>query len=345
MEYRQLGRSGLRVSVLSLGTMPFGGHQRAEKGNIEPQRGASDLRSSAGCGRQPRRQRRHLRLRPRRGDAWKVLEGRRDKVLIATKCRAVVGDGPNDGGLSRHHIIESLERSLRRLGTDHVDLYQTHGWDGQTPLEETLRALDQLVSDGKVRYLGSSNLSAWHLMKSLAVADRLSTEQFVSQQIYYSILDRDAENELVPVSIDQGVGILIWGPLAGGLLSGKYQRGIDDRKLLGWKEPPVADPGRIYDIVDVVKEVANEHGATPAQVSLAYILTKPGVTSAILGPRRDDQMATALEGAELRLTEEDLARLDAASLRPRPYPQWHQAWSAIDRLSAADATLLKPNSR
>ena len=327
--------------IETLGTMPFGGHQRTEKGNIEVNEARRILDRSIDAGVNLVDSADVYGYGRAEETLGKVIEGRRNKVLIATKCRAVVGDGPNDGGLSRHHIIESLEGSLRRLGTDHVDLYQTHGWDGQTSVDETMRALDQLVSDGKVRYIGCSNLAAWHIMKSLAAADRLATERFVSQQIYYSILDRDAENELVPIAIDQGVGILIWGPLAGGLLSGKYQRGTDDAKLLAWKEPPVPDPNRIYDIVDVVKDVAEAHGATPAQVSLAYILTKPGVTSAILGPRREDQMVTALEAADLQLTAGDLARLDAVSLRPRPYPQWHQAWSAIDRLSAADATIFK----
>jgi aryl-alcohol dehydrogenase-like predicted oxidoreductase len=345
VQYRQLGRSGLRVSVLSLGTMPFGGHQRSEKGNIEVNEARRILDRSLDAGVNLIDSADVYGYGRAEETVGKIIEGRRDRLLIATKCRAIVSDGPNDGGLSRYHIIQSLERSLRRLGTDHVDLYQTHGWDGQTAIDETVRALDQLVSDGKVRYLGCSNLAAWHLMKSLAVSDRLLAERFVSQQIYYSILDRDAENELVPVAIDQGVGILIWGPLAGGLLSGKYQRGVDDAKLIAWKEPPIQDPGRIYDILDVVREIADAHQSSPAQVSLAYILSKPGITSAILGPRREDQMVTALQAVELQLTAEDLARLDAVSVRPRPYPQWHQAWSAIDRLSPADETLFRSESR
>ena len=167
----------------------------------------------ARCRSQPRRYRGRVRSRAGRGNRGETIAGRRDRLLIASKCRAVVGDGPNDGGLSRHHIIESVERSLRRLGTDHIDLYQAHGWDGETATDETVRALDQLVQDGKVRYLGCSNYSAWHIMKSLGVADRLGTERFVSQQISYSIIGRDAENELVPLSLDQGVGILITGAL------------------------------------------------------------------------------------------------------------------------------------
>jgi aryl-alcohol dehydrogenase-like predicted oxidoreductase len=345
VEYRQLGRSGLRVSALSLGTMPFGGHQRPEKGNIEVDQARRILDRALEAGVNLVDTADIYGLGRAEETVGKIIEGRRDRLLLATKCRAVVGDGPNDGGLSRYHIIDALERSLRRLGTDHIDLYQTHGWDGQTAIDETVRALDQLVSDGKVRYLGCSNLAAWHLMKYLGMSDHMLAERFVSQQIYYSILDRDAENELVPLSIDQGVGILVWGPLAGGLLSGKYKRGEDDDKLLAWKEPPIQEPNRIYDIVDVVRDVSDAHRTTPAQVSLAYILTKPGVTSAILGPRREDQIVTALEATDLRLTVEDLARLDAVSSRPRPYPQWHQAWSAIDRLGPGDETLFKADLR
>ncbi len=340
MEYRQLGRSGLRVSKLSLGTMPFGGHQRAEKGNVDVAAAQRMLDMAVDGGVNFLDTADVYGLGRAEETVGEIVQGRRDKVLLATKVRAIVGDGPNDGGLSRFHIIEGVERSLKRLRTDHVDLLQTHGWDGQTSLEETIRALDQLVADGKVRYLGCSNMSAWHVMKSLGVADRLGAERYVSQQLYYSLIDRDIENEHVPLSIDQGLGILVWGPLAGGLLSGKYQRGIDDGKLLAWKEPPISDPNRVYDLVDVVREVGTHHDATPAQTALAYILAKPGVSSAILGPRREDQLATALAAAELLLTAEELAQLDAASRRPLPYPQWHQTWSAIDRLSPADATLL-----
>jgi aryl-alcohol dehydrogenase-like predicted oxidoreductase len=339
MEYRQLGRSGLRVSVLSLGTLPFGGHQRATVGNVDVAEAGRMLDMALDAGVNLVDTADVYGLGRAEQVVGEIIRGRRDRLLLATKCRAVVGDSPNDGGLSRHHIIRSLEQSLRRLGTDHIDLYQAHGWDGETPVDETLRALDQLISDGKVRYVGCSNYSAWHVMKSLGVADRLGTDRFVSQQIYYSILDRDAENELVPVSIDQGVGILVWGPLAGGLLSGKYQRGVDDARLLAWREPPIRDPGRVYDLVDVVRQVADAYGATPAQVSLAYILRKPGVASAILGPRRVDQLASALQAVAITLSTEDLGRLDVASAPPRPYPQWHQAWSAADRPGVADADL------
>lgn len=343
MEYRQLGRSGLRVSVLALGTLPFGGHQRPEFGKVtvgEAQRmldraldagvNLIDTADVYGYGRAEE-------------TVGEIIKGRRDRLIVATKCRAIVRDAPNDGGLSRRHIIWAVEQSLRRLGTDHIDLYQAHAWDGQTPLEEQISALDQLVRDGKVRYLGCSNYSGWHLMKSLAVADRLGAQRFASQQIYYTLLGREAEHELVPISIDQGVGILVWSPLAGGLLGGDFRRGVDDERLANWREPPVADPGRVFDIVDVVREIADAHDTNPAQVSLAYILSKPGVTAAIMGPRHDDHLASALGACDLRLTSEDLTRLDAISDRPKPYPYWHQAWSATDRLSPADATLLNPS--
>jgi aryl-alcohol dehydrogenase-like predicted oxidoreductase len=344
VKYRQLGRSGLRVSVLALGTLPFGGHQREAMGKVEVPEARRMLDMALDAGVNLVDSADVYGLGRAEETVGEIIAGRRDRLLIASKCRAVVGEGPNDGGLSRHHIIESVERSLRRLGTDHIDLYQAHGWDGETATDETMRALDRLVQDGKVRYLGCSNYSAWHIMKSLGVADRLGTERFVSQQISYSIIGRDAENELVPLSLDQGVGILIWGPLAGGLLSGKYQRGIDDDRLRGWREPPVPDPARVYDVVDALREVAAAHDATPAQVSLAYILAKPAVASAILGPRRETHLAAALEAVEIALSDDEMARLDAASAVPRPYPQWHQAWSASDRPGAPDATLHHPRS-
>lgn len=339
MRYRQLGRSGLRVSVLALGTLPFGGHQRESMGKVPVPvaRRMLDVAMEAGVNLVDTAD--VYGLGRAEETVGEIIKGRRDQLVIATKCRAVVGDGPNDGGLSRHHIIESVERSLRRLGTDFIDLYQTHGWDGETATDETMRALDQLVADGKVRYLGCSNYSAWHVMKSNGLADRMGTERFVSQQVSYSIIGRDAENELVPLSLDQGVGILVWGPLAGGLLSGKYKRGVDDTTLRGWREPPVADPARIYDIVDVLRDVGVARDASPAQVSLAWTLARPGVTSAILGPRREEHLVSALEAAKLQLSPDEMARLDAASAMPRPYPQWHQAWSASDRPGAPDATL------
>lgn len=342
MEYRQLGRSGLKVSTIALGTLPFGGHQRPEFGNVpvDQARGMLDRALEAGVNLLDTADVYGYGNAER--TVGEIVAGRRDKVLIASKCRAVISDDPNAGGLSRKHIILSVEHSLRRLGTDYIDIYQAHGWDGHTPIEEIISAFDQLVRDGKVRYIGCSNFSGWHIMKSLATSDRLGAQRYVSQQIYYSLLGREAEHELVPISIDQGVGILVYSPLAGGLLGGQRERGVADDELAAWREPPVPDPTRVYDIVDVVKQVAAEHEATPAQVSLAYILTKPGVTSVIVGPRTMDHLETALPAADLQLTDSDLERLDAISALPKPYPYWHQVWSASDRLSAADLTLHTP---
>jgi aryl-alcohol dehydrogenase-like predicted oxidoreductase len=253
-----------------------------------------------------------------------VIKGRRDDVLLATKVRMAMGPGPNDAGLSRHHIVSGCEASLRRLGTDHIDLYQVHEWDGVTPLEETLEALDSLVTSGKVRYVGASNYTGWQLMKALGVSDRLGLTRFVSQQIYYSLQARDAESELVPVSIDQGLGILVWSPIAGGLLSGKYRRDQEapagSRHLGDWDEPPVHDQDKLYDTVEVLVGVGEAHGVSAARVALAYLLAKPAVTSLIVGARTEEQLADNLAAADLTLTDDEVARLDDVSAQPLRYP-------------------------
>jgi aryl-alcohol dehydrogenase-like predicted oxidoreductase len=276
-----------------------------------------------------------------------VIKGRRDDVLLATKVRMPMGPGPNDAGLSRHHLVEGCEASLRRLGTDHIDLYQVHEWDGVTPLEETLEALDSLVASGKVRYVGASNYTGWQLMKALGTSDRLGYERFVSQQIYYSLQARDAEYELVPAAIDQGLGILVWSPLAGGLLSGKYRRGQTppegSRQLTDWNEPPVYDQDKLYDTIEVLVQIADGHGVSAAQVALAWLLGRPAVTSLVIGARTTEQLADNLAAAELTLSEEERARLDEVSAMPLNYPYWHQANTAQDRLSPADLSLLGPH--
>jgi len=274
----------------------------------------------------------------------KTLKGRRDRVLLATKARFAMGDGPNDAGLSRHHIIRACEASLRRMGTDHIDLYQVHEWDGQTPLEETLDALDHLVQSGKVRYIGCSNYAGWHLMKALGISERRGYQRFVSQQIYYSLQSRDAEYELVPAGLDQGVGILVWSPLAGGLLSGKYRRGQDmpegSRHLTDWNEPPVHDEDQLYDIVEVLVEIAESRGVSPAQVALAWTLGRPGISTVVVGARTEEQLADNLGAADLALEDDERSRLDEVSAPRLMYPYWHQAKSASERLSEADLTLL-----
>jgi aryl-alcohol dehydrogenase-like predicted oxidoreductase len=347
MEYRQLGESGLMVSVLSLGTMTFGGRTVFSKVGATDVSGARrqvdlcleagiNLFDTANCYSDGASEE----------ILGEVLEGRRDDLLIATKARMVVGPGPNDGGMSRYHLIRECEKSLRRLRTDRIDLYQLHEWDGKTPLDEALAALDNLVSSGKVRYVGASNYSGWHLMKALATSDHRGYVRFVSQQIYYSLQARDAEYELIPVSIDQGLGILVWSPLAGGLLSGKYRRGQQapegSRHLNDWGEPPVHDQEQLYDIVEVLVEIADSRKVSAAQVALAYTLGRPGITSLVVGARTDAQLADNLGAANLTLTTEERARLDTASLPRLLYPYWHQAKTAKERLSAADLSLLQP---
>jgi aryl-alcohol dehydrogenase-like predicted oxidoreductase len=345
MRYRQLGASGLRVSVLTMGTMTFGG-----TGGFASV-GSTDLDGAR------RQLDRCLEAGVNLVDTADVysgglseeivgqaLEGRRDDVLLATKARMPMGDGPNDAGLSRHHLVRSCEASLRRLRTDHIDLYQVHEWDGQTPLEETLQALDDLVHAGKVRYVGCSNYAGWQLMKALGIAERQRLARFVSQQIHYTLQAREAEYELLPISLDQGLGVLVWSPLAGGLLSGKYRRGEpgpeQSRLLSGWDEPPVRDQELLYDIVEVVVEVAKDRGVSPAQVALAWLLERPAVTSLIVGARTEEQLADNLGAADLSLTGEELARLEEVSRPPLLYPYWHQAKTASDRLGPADLSLL-----
>jgi aryl-alcohol dehydrogenase-like predicted oxidoreductase len=258
----------------------------------------------------------------------------------------VMRDGPNEGGASRFHIIRECEDSLRRLRTDYIDLYQIHEWDGETPLDETLEALDTLVRSGKVRYIGCSNYSGWHLMKALAISDRRNYVRYVSQQIYYSLQARDAEYELVPITLDQGLGILVWSPLAGGLLSGKYRRGQSgpegSRHLNNWGEPPIHDEDQLYNIIDALVEIGSNHKVSAAQIALAYVLGRPGVTSLVIGARSEEQLKDNLGAADVKLTAEERARLDKVSQPRLLYPYWHQAKTAKERLSAADRSLLGP---
>ena len=346
MEYRNLGKSGLKISVLTMGTMTFGGTggfaQVGSTGVDEARRqvgmcldaginliDTADVYSS-GLSEEI---------------VGQVLRGR-DDVLVATKVRMAMGPGPNDAGLSRQHIVSGCEASLRRLGTDHIDLYQVHEWDGVTPLEETLDALDLLVRSGKVRYVGASNYAGWQLMKALGLADRHGLPRFVSQQIYYSLQSRDAEYELIPAAVDQGLGVLVWSPLAGGLLTGRYRRDqrpdSGSRQLTDWNEPPVYDQDKLYDTVDVLVSVGEEHGVSAARVALAYLLAKPAVTSLVVGARTSEQLADNLAAADLELSPADIERLDKVSAPVLLYPYWHQAKTARDRLSPADLTLLGP---
>ena len=346
MEYRQLGRSGLRVSTVSLGTMGFGGTGWASPVghlDVKAARQQIDICLDAGVNLIDTADIYSNGLSERiLGEALGVD---RAEVLIATKVRGAMGTGPNDDGLSRQHIMRGVEASLRRLGTDYIDLYQVHEWDGLTPLEETLSALDALVQSGKVRYIGSSNYTARQLMKALWISDRRGYEPFVSEQIYYSLQARDAENELVPIAIEEGLGILVWSPLAGGLLSGKYRRGQDapegTRRFEGWTEPPVNDEDRLYNTVDALVEIGDGHGVSAAQVALAYTLAKPAVTSVIVGARTEEQLRDNLAAAQLTLSQDELDRLDTASGVPLLYPYWHQANTQPARFSPADLSLIQ----
>ncbi|QFY60524.1 aldo/keto reductase [Rhizobium grahamii] len=349
MEYRLLGRSGLKISTVTMGTMTFGGQGWAKMvGDV----GVSDARRlvdiclDAGVNLIDT------------ADVYsqgvceeilgEIIGGpRKNGVLIATKARFPMGDGPNNVGSSRYHLINACEASLRRMKTDVIDLYQLHEWDGQTPLEETLEALDTLVRQGKVRYIGCSNFSGWHIMKALGVSEREKRERFISQQIHYTLEARDAEYELLPISIDQGLGVLVWSPLAAGLLSGKHRRNQaapeGSRQFAGWTEPPIRDENRLWNIVETLVAIGEERGVSAAQVALAWLIGRKAVTSVIIGGRTEAQFKDNLAAADLKLTEDERKRLDVVSLPPVLYPYWHQLNTASDRLSEADLELLGPH--
>ena len=345
MEYRQLGRSGLKVSALTLGTMTFGGKGRFSYVGNTDQSGAtrmvnialdagvnlldtSDQYSTGTC----------------EEIVGEAIKGKRGHVLLATKARFPMGPGPNDAGLSRHHLMRACDASLKRLGVDHIDLYQVHEWDGLTPVEETMAALESLVASGKVRYVGVSNFTGWQLMKALGAADRAGSARFISQQIHYTLEAREAEYELVPISLDQGLGILVWSPLAGGLLSGEYRRGQagpeDGRNFAAWKEPPIHDEARLYDIIELLVGIGEEHSVSAAEVALAWLLHRPAVASVVIGANTEAQLRTNLKAVDLRLTDNDMERLNAVSKLSLLYPYWHQALTAGDRLGAVDLVLL-----
>jgi aryl-alcohol dehydrogenase-like predicted oxidoreductase len=347
MRYRPLGRSGLQVSELTLGTMGFGGSGRfADVGEIDvaAARRQLDLALDAGVNLVDTAD------AYSEGASEEVLGeamkgGRRERLVVATKARFPTGPGPNDQGLSRHHLVAACEASLRRLQVDHIDLLQVHEWDGATPLEETVEALDTLVTSGKVRYVGCSNFSGWHLAKALGVAERLRCQPFVGSQVYYSLECRDAEYELIPAAIDGGVGVLVWSPLAGGRLSGKYRRDRPApegaRGTSKTADPfPVRDQERLYDTVDALVEIAAAHDRSPAQIALAWLLDRPGVTSLIVGARDEEQLTANLAATEVELSAEEIGRLEEISRPPLLYPYWHQAASISDRLSPADRALL-----
>jgi aryl-alcohol dehydrogenase-like predicted oxidoreductase len=268
------------------------------------------------------------------GQALAKLGLPREDLVIATKVRVRMGPGPNRVGLTRVHILNELHASLRRLALDHIDLYQIHGVDQVTPLDETLRALEDLVRSGKVRYLGVSNHAAWQIMKALGISERQNWNRFESVQAYYSIAGRDLEREIVPVALDQGLSILVWSPLAGGLLSGKFSEGAtgpEGARRSSFDFPPVDRP-RAFRCVEAMRPIAAAHEVSVARVALAWVLHRPAVTSAIVGAKTLEQLADNLAAADLRLADTELAILDEVSKLPREYPGWMFERQTADRL-------------
>jgi aryl-alcohol dehydrogenase-like predicted oxidoreductase len=330
MEYRHLGRSGLKVPALSFGTGTFGGEGKlfGAWGNtdVEGARRLVDICLDAG-----------VTLFDSadiysNGASESILggaiKGRRDKVLISTKATFRSGDGPNDVGSSRFHLTTAVEASLKRLGTDYIDLFQLHGFDAQTPIEETLSTLDDLVRAGKIRYIGVSNFSGWHLMKSLALAERHGWTKYVANQTYYSLIGRDYEWELMPLGLDQGVGAVVWSPLGWGRLTGKIRRGqplpaksrLHDSADFG---PPVDDE-HLYRVVDALDAIAAETGKTVPQIALNWLLQRPTVSSVIIGARDEAQLKQNLGAIGWNLDAAQIAKLDEASKPVKAYPYWHQ---------------------
>jgi aryl-alcohol dehydrogenase-like predicted oxidoreductase len=330
MEFRILGRSGLNVPVLSLGTGTFGGANEFFRawGNsgVDEATRLVDICLEAGVNMFDTAD------IYSDGESEKVLggaiAGRRDKVLISTKATFKVGPGPNDVGSSRYHLIQTCEASLRRLKTDYIDLYQMHGFDALTPVEETLSALNDLVHSGKVRYIGCSNFSGWHLMKSLDVSEKYGWTRYVAHQAYYSLIGREYEWELMPLGIDQGVGCVVWSPLGWGRLTGKIRRGkplpeVSRLHKTADYGPPVSDE-LVYKVVDALDEIAKETGRTVPQIALNWLLQRPTVSNVIMGARNEEQLRQNLGAVGWNLTPAQVARLDAASATTPIYPYWHQ---------------------
>ncbi len=335
MEYRLLGASGLEVSVLSFGTMTLGGEGRfAAMGNVqvEEARRFVDLCLEAGVNLFDTAD--MYSAGKSEEVLGKALGSRRKDIVLATKVFVRIEPGTNKAGLSRRHIVEACEASLRRLGTDYIDLYQAHNFDSLTPLEETLRAFDDLVRAGKIRYAGCSNYSGWQLMKALSISDKLGISRYISQQINYSLVARDAEHELVPLGLDQKTGIMAWSPLQGGLLSGKFRRGQGrpaESRLNTLEAPGTVDMERVYRIVDAMDAVASQRGVSVVQVALNWVMRKPGVDTVIIGARNERQLQDNLAAARWTLSDTEVEQLDEASALPLPYPYWHQRRFAAER--------------
>ncbi|MFZ5493533.1 MAG: aldo/keto reductase [Pseudomonadota bacterium] len=336
MQYRQLGTSGLLVSELCFGTMSFGAQGYWEVVGGLDQAAAQRLVDTAIDGGINFFDTADVYSHGQSEEILgRTLKGRRDQVVLATKVRGRMSKEINDVGLSRRHIIQSCENSLKRLGSDYIDLYIVHSFDFMTPLEETLSALNDLVRQGKVRYLGCSNYFAWQLMKALSISERSRWEKFVSLQAHYSLVARDVEYELVPLCEDQGLGLTPWSPLAGGFLTGKYPRGSqsgqEGRRSREEQNFIQLDEDRAYAILDEVQRIAGERGVTPAQVSLNYLLRKPAVSSVLIGATKPEQLADNLKSADWKLSEAEIQRLDAVSEPPRLYPKWMLDFTRLDR--------------
>lgn len=351
MEFRQLGKSGLQVPALCYGTGTFGGRgdlfQAWGSTEVDEARRLIDICLEAGVnffdtadGYSAGRSEEIL------GEA---VKGGRDRVLIATKVFFPTGSDPNQGGTSRHHLIEACEASLRRLGTDYIDLYQLHAFDALSPVEEALRALDDLVRAGKIRYIGASNFSGWHLMKSLSASERYGWSRYVSHQVYYSLVGREYEWELMPLGLDQGVGALIWSPLGWGRLTGKLRRNqpppeVSRLPVSAKYGPPVQDE-LLYNIVDVLDEISKQTGKTIPQIALNWLLQRPSVSSVIIGARNEQQLRDNLGAAGWKLTPEQIAKLDAVSQMTPVYPYWHQRQTAPDRNPPPVAEIANPETQ
>lgn len=332
MEYRQLGGSGLKVPVLTFGTATFGGGNNFFKtwGSTQTEEATRliDLCLDAGVNL--------FDCADTYSDGLaeeilgKAIRGKRDKVLISSKGTFPMGRGPNDMGSSRYHILSACEASLKRMGVDHIDIYHMHGFDGNTPVEETLRALDDLVTSGKVRYIACSNFSGWHLMKSLAISHRYGWSRYVAHQVYYSLASREYEWELMPLAIDQKVGALVWSPLAAGLLTGKFRRNRpvpkESRVAQGGSPVPssVISDEVLYNVIDVLDDISGETGKSIAQVALNWLLQRPTVSSLVVGARTEEQLKENLACTGWNLTAEQIKKLDAASEVQPTYPYWHQ---------------------
>jgi len=329
MEFRQLGRSGLRVPVLAFGTATFGGgndfYRAWGSTDVAEAKRLVDLCLDAGVSFFDTANSYST------GMAEEILgaaiAGRRQDIILASKATFSMGPGPNDAGSSRHFLRRACEDSLRRLRTDHIDVYYMHGFDENTPVEETLKALDALVTSGKVTYVACSNFSGWQLMKSLAISDRYGWAPYVAHQAYYSLVAREYEWELMPLAIDQGVGTVAWSPLAGGALAGKVRRGQpipDGSRVSQLGLERAGDVERLFDIVAVLEEIARETGKTVPQVALNWVLYRPTVASVVIGARSEIQLRENLAAADWRLDSAHVARLDAVSNRRPIYPYWHQ---------------------